>query len=238
MIAKQRRILVVDDDSDIVELLKYNLERQGFKVKTLRDSDRAIEVANSFVPDLIILDIMMPQPNGIEVCRKLRTIKKFENTYIFFLTANSEPYYRNAVMNTGADDFIEKVIGLRALTYKVSAVLKKQFIIRKGITEVTIGQLTVNRKTSTVTISNNIIALSPPELEILFFFAQNPNKIISTEDMVHNIWGSEIYLFDTSVEACIRNLRKKIGEGIIEDIKQDCYKLSAKNVLRQSRAHD
>lgn len=232
MTDKQRRILVVDDDNDITELLKYNLERQGFKVKALSDSHKAIEVAQAFIPDLIILDIMMPQPNGIEVCRALRAIKKFENTYIFFLTANAEPYYKNAVMNTGADDFIEKVIGLRALTYKVSAVLKKKFIIRKSIGEITLGAFTVNRKTSTVTINNHVIALSQPELEVLFFFAQNPDKIISTEDMVHNIWGSEIYLFDTSVEACIRNLRKKIGNGIIEDIREDSYKLSA-NPLRR-----
>jgi two-component system alkaline phosphatase synthesis response regulator PhoP len=230
MVEKQQRILVVDDDSDIVELLKYNLEKQGFKVKTLLDSHKVVDVAKRFSPDLIILDILMPQPSGIEVCRKLRALKKFTDTYIFFLTANSESYYRQAVMNTGADDFIEKVIGLRALTYKVSAVLKKKFIIRKGIVEIKINGLTISRRTSTVSINNHIITLSKPEFDVLFFFAQNPNKPISREDMIHNIWGSEIYLLETSVDACLKNLKNKIGPGVIQDVNEDHYLLSGESV--------
>src|ERR1700755_3275700 len=116
---KPFRVLVVDDDSDILDLLEYNLAKEGFKVKTLDDSSRAVSVAEEFLPDLVILDIMMPHPNGIEVCRTLRGMKRFADTYIFFLTAKSESYYHEAALDTGGDDYIEKIVGLRALTYKV-----------------------------------------------------------------------------------------------------------------------
>src|SRR5690349_20814109 len=121
---KPFRILIVDDDRDILELLEYNLEKEGFKVKSIDDSHVAIRVAREYNPDLIILDIMMPHPNGIEICRELRTMRQFENTYIFFLTAKSENYYLQAALDTGGDDYIEKVMGLRSLTFKVSTVLK------------------------------------------------------------------------------------------------------------------
>src|SRR6187402_1987463 len=191
---KHLRVLVVDDDKDILDLLEYNLEKEGFKVKTLEDSFRAVDVAKDYNPDLIILDIMMPHPNGIEICRTLRSLKRFEETYIFFLTAKSENYYHEAALDTGGDDYIEKVIGLRALTYKVNTVLRRKFIIRKGIPELKIGNLRISRKSNSVRIGNFEIVLSKPEFELLFFFAQNPRKIITQENLVHNIWGSEIYL--------------------------------------------
>ena len=108
---KHFRVLVVDDDKDILELLEYNLEKEGFTVKTIDESQDAVTVAKDFSPDLIILDIMMPHPNGIEICRELRSMKRFADTYIFFLTAKSENYYHEAALDTGGDDYIEKVIG-------------------------------------------------------------------------------------------------------------------------------
>ena len=208
---KPFRVLLVDDDQDILELLEYNLEKEGYKVKTLDDSNVAVSVAIDFSPDLIILDIMMPRPNGIEICKELRSLKRFANTYIFFLTAKSESYYQQAALDTGGDDFIEKVVGLRALTYKVSTVLKRRFVIRKSVPELQIGDICLNRKANTVKINQQEIKLSKPEFELLFFFAQNPRKIISQENLLGNIWGSEIYLFDTSVDVYIQNLKMKLG---------------------------
>jgi two-component system alkaline phosphatase synthesis response regulator PhoP len=222
------RVLVVDDDRDILDLLEYNLEKEGFKVKTLDDSHEAIEVAKDFCPDLIILDIMMPHPNGIEVCRELRSLKRFENTYIFFLTAKSESYYQQAALDTGGDDFIEKVIGLRALTYKVSTVLKRRFIIRKSIPELRIGNLKINRKSCSVVVGDHEVTLPKPEFELLFFFAQNPRKTISQESLLKNIWGSEIYLFDTSIDVYIQNLRKKLGLNLIHRVDDNRYRLDAR----------
>ncbi len=221
---KHGRVLVVDDDQDILELLEYNLSREGLKVEILDDSSEAIQVANSFGPDLIILDIMMPHPNGIELCRELRSMKRFENTYIFFLTAKSENYYHEAALDTGGDDFIEKIVGLRALTYKVLSVLKRHFVIRKSVHELRIGGMRINRKASSVTIGEKEIVLSKPEFELLFFFAQNPMKSISHENLLQNIWGSEIYLFDTSIDVYIQNLKSKLGLSLIHRISNDRYR--------------
>lgn len=221
---KSLRILVVDDDSDILDLLKYNLEKEGFKIKILGNSQKTIAVAQEFAPDLIILDIMMPHPNGIEICRELRSMKQFKDTYIFFLTARSENYYQQAALNTGGDDYIEKLIGLRALTYKVSAVLKNKFIIRKSIAEFTIGGLKINQRSGSVCFRDHHILLSKPELELLFFFAQNSNKVISLENLIRIIWGSEIYLLDSSVELYIENLQRKIGLNLIQRLNDNRYK--------------
>jgi two-component system, OmpR family, alkaline phosphatase synthesis response regulator PhoP len=222
------KVMLVDDDHDILELLEYNLEKEGFKVKAIDDSWNAVNVAKDFCPDLIILDIMMPHPNGIEICRELRSIKRFEDTYIFFLTAKSESYYQQAALDIGGDDYIEKVVGLRALTYKVKTVLKRNFVIRKSIQVLKIGNLLVNRKSSSVRFGDSEITLSKPEFELLFFFAQNPKKVISQENLLCNIWGSEIYLFDTSIDVYIQNLKSKLGLDLIHRTLDNRYRLDIK----------
>jgi len=225
---KHFRVLVVDDDKDILELLEYNLVREGYTVKTIDESQDAVAVAKSFSPDLIILDIMMPHPNGIEICRELRSMKRFEDTYIFFLTAKSENYYHEAALDTGGDDYIEKVIGLRALTYKVTTVLKRKFVIRKSIAELKVGNLKIHRKSNSVHIGDDEITLSKPEFELLFFFAQNPSKVISHENLLQNIWGSEIYLFDTSIDVYIQNLKKKLGINLIQRTGDNHYRFDTR----------
>jgi two-component system, OmpR family, alkaline phosphatase synthesis response regulator PhoP len=224
MAERSSRVLVVDDDCDIVDQLKYNLEKEGFKVKTLEKSHKTIRVAKAFCPDLIILDIMMPHPNGIELCRELRSMKRFTDTYIFFLTAKSESYYQYAALNTGGDDYIEKIVGLRALTYKVKSVLKKHFIIRKGVPELKIGSLTICRKTNSVHFRDHEVILNKPEFELLFFFAQNHDKLISSDNLIGNIWGSEIYLFDTSIDIYIDNLKRKFGSELIQRLHDNRYR--------------
>ena len=225
---KPLKVMLVDDDHDILELLEYNLEKEGFKVKALDDSWNAVKIAKEFCPDLIILDIMMPHPNGIEICRELRSIKRFEDTYIFFLTAKSDSYFELAALDTGGDDYIEKVVGLRALIYKVNTVLKRKFVIRKSVAVLNIGRLTINRKSSSVRIGELEIILSKPEFEMLFFFAQNPRKVISQQNLLCNIWGSETYLFDTSIEAYIQNLKNKLGPELIYRTTDNRYRLDLK----------
>ena len=223
--------MLVDDDRDILELLEYNLEKEGFKVKALDDSAVAVRVANEFLPDLIILDIMMPHPNGIEICKALRSLQRFEDTYIFFLTAKSESYYLQAALDTGGDDYIEKVVGLRALTHKIRTVLKRKFVIRKSVPSLTIGNLSIKRHSHSVVMDNVEISLSKPEFELLFFFAQNPGKVISQESLLRNIWGSEIYLFDTSIDVYIQNLRKKLGLNLIHRTHDNRYRLDRKKIV-------
>jgi two-component system, OmpR family, alkaline phosphatase synthesis response regulator PhoP len=222
--SKSLRVLVVDDDRDILELLQYNLEKEGFKIKTVDNSIKTIAVAKAFSPDLIILDLMMPHPNGIELCRELRSMKRFQDTYIFFLTAKSESYYYQAALLTGGDDYIEKMFGLRALTYKINSVLKMSYVIRKSVEDLSIGSLTLHRSTHSVSFRGTEVFLSKSEFELLFFFAQNADKIISGEHLVHVLWGSEVYLLDSSVELYIENLRKKTGLEIIKEVSENRYK--------------
>ncbi|QOI98167.1 MAG: response regulator transcription factor [Flammeovirgaceae bacterium] len=212
---KKYRLLVVDDDQDILELLRYNLEKEGYKVKLVADSAKAIDTALEFHPDLIILDIMMPHPNGIKLCRDIRKLNDFRNTYIFFLTAKSEGYYQQAALDTGGDDFIEKVMGLRALTQKVATVLRKKFTIRKSIAELRVGNLIINRRSQTVLFQDKRFELSRPEFELLFFLAQNPGKEIAANQLMGSIWGSENFIADGSIEMYIQNLTQKLGFNLI-----------------------
>lgn len=145
----------------------------------------------------------------------------------FFLTAKSESYYQQAALDTGGDDYIEKVVGLRALTYKVSTVLKRKFVIRKSILELQVGNICLNRKAYSVKIEGHEVKLSKPEFELLFFLAQNPRKIISQENLLCNIWGSEIYMFDTSIDGYIQNLRMKLGLDLIQIFDGHSYRLDA-----------
>jgi two-component system, OmpR family, alkaline phosphatase synthesis response regulator PhoP len=222
----KRRILIVDDDEDILDLLEYNLCKEGYEVRTLNRSLHTIAIAKKFEPDLIILDIMMPGENGIELCRQLREKHRFRDTYIFFLTARSESYYQHAVFQTGGDDYIEKVIGLKALTKKISAVLKGNYVIRKSMTKLRIGNLQLNRNTTTASFQGDAFQLSKPEFELLFFFAQNPSKNISVHELVQSIWGSETYLDENNVEIYIQNLKKKFGIAIIRQRSARRYNLN------------
>lgn len=223
---KPYRILAVDDDPDILELLQYNLEKEGFKVVIEADGLRAVEISKRFHPDLIILDIMMPHITGIEVCRRLRQLPEFKSTYIFFLTARSEHYYQEAALDTGADDFIEKVMGLRALTNKVIHVLKRNFIIRKSVNKINLGPMQINRRAHTVFLHGEPVLLSKPEFELLFFFAQNPKKVISVEQLLSNLWGSEIYSAAPSIDTYLAHLGQKIGRQWIREVDRGQYRFS------------
>lgn len=222
----KHRILIVDDDHDILDLLTYNLEREGFKVQTLDSGTDAVATCVEFEPDLIILDIMMPGVNGIEVCKKIRSLRKFSETFIFFLTARSESYFQEAALDTGGDDFIEKIIGLRTLTSKVRAVLKRRLIIRKREAIVEVGDLRVNRRAGSAKIAGKEIMLSKPEFELLFFFAQNPNKILTSENLLGNIWGSETFSAGVSLEVYMDLLMRKLGGQWLSRLPDGRYTLA------------
>lgn len=224
MAKHNQKILVVDDEGDILELLKYNLSKEGYEVKTALDGVKAVDIAKSFVPDLILLDIMMPKQDGVETCRQIRELPELINVFVIFLTARSEEYSEVAAFEMGADDYITKPIKPRALVSRINALFRRESKKKKESHKVTIGDLVVDRSSYTVLAGEKIITLPKKEFELLFFLAQNPGKVFSRDELLQNIWGTDVYVLARTVDVHIRKVREKIGEGYISTIKGVGYK--------------
>ncbi len=218
------RILVVDDDTDICDLLKYNLEKEGYEVKVAHDGKKAIEIAKKFLPELTLIDIMMPIQDGVETCRQMREIPELAGSYIMFLTARSEEYSEIAAFDVGADDYINKPIKPRALMSRINAIFRRDQKKKKVNNMVKVGDLTIDRGSYTVRIIDEKISLPKKEFELLFFLAQNPNKVFSRDELLQNIWGLDVYVLARTVDVHIRKVREKIGEGYISTVKGVGYK--------------
>lgn len=221
------KVLVVDDDSDIVELLEYNLTKEGYSVLTASNGKKAIEIAKTFTPDLILLDIMMPQVDGIETGRILRQNPDIKNTYILFLTARSEEYSEVAAFDVGADDYITKPIKPRALMSRINALFRREAQKAESGDTIDILDLSINRKNYTVTqAGEKAIVLPKKEFELLFFLAQTPNKVFSRDELLQKIWGADIYVLERTVDVHIRKLREKLGDQYIKTLKGVGYMFS------------
>ena len=218
------KVLVVDDEADIVEMLQYNLAKEGYDVKAAHDGKKALEVARDFLPNLILMDIMMPNMDGVEAGRRLRELPELQNTYIIFLTARTEEYSEVAAFEVGADDYITKPIKPRALMSRISALFRRETKKAKQEDKIAIGDLTIDRKSYTVSNKGELVTLPKKEFELLFFLAQNPNKVFSRDDLLQNIWGSDVYVLARTVDVHIRKVREKIGEGYIKTVKGVGYK--------------
>ena len=218
------KILVVDDDPDIVELLKYNLSSEGYKVKSASNGIQAVSLAREFIPDLTILDIMMPNMDGVETCRQIRSIPELANKFIIFLTARSEEYSEIAAFEMGADDYITKPIKPRALLSRINALFRREVKKDSGSSKISIGNLEIDRVSYTVKLDNKKIILPKKEFELLFFLAQNPDQVFGRDDLLKNIWGSDVYVLARTVDVHIRKVREKIGDGFIITIKGVGYK--------------
>jgi two-component system, OmpR family, alkaline phosphatase synthesis response regulator PhoP len=220
------KVLVVDDDESIVELLKYNLEKSDYEVRTALDGMKAIEIARRFAPNLVLLDIMMPKMDGVETCRLLRDIPELEKTFIIFLTARAEEYSEVAAFDVGADDYITKPIKPRALMSRINALFRRDNKKVPPTALITIGDLVIDRTSYTIKLGNREINLPKKEFELLYFLAQNPNKVFSREDLLQNIWGTDVYVLARTVDVHIRKVREKIGDDYITTVKGVGYKFS------------
>jgi len=221
-----QKVLVVDDEEPILELLRYNLEKQGYDVKIASDGFIGVELAKRFHPDLVLLDIMMPKMDGVETCRQLRAIPELQNTFIVFLTARSEEYSEVAAFDVGADDYITKPIKPRALMSRISALFRRDSKKKSTATQITVGSLTIDRTSYTIRVKGREISLPKKEFELLFFLAQNPNKVFSRDDLLQNIWGSDVYVLARTVDVHIRKVREKIGDDYITTVKGVGYKFN------------
>ncbi|MEQ8362982.1 MAG: response regulator transcription factor [Cyclobacteriaceae bacterium] len=218
------KVLVVDDEEPILELLKYNLEKAGYDVRTASDGVEAVDIAKKFIPDLVLLDIMMPKMDGVEACRILRSTPELQNTFIVFLTARSEEYSEVAGFDVGADDYISKPIKPRALMSRIAALFRRESKKKGATSQIKMGDLVIDRTSYTIKVKEKEISLPKKEFELLFFLAQNPNKVFSRDDLLQNIWGTDVYVLARTVDVHIRKVREKIGDDYITTVKGVGYK--------------
>jgi len=221
-----QKILVVDDEEDILEILKYNLEKEGFQVKTASDGNAGIEIAEKFEPHLIILDIMMPGMDGIEVCQKLRANPKFANTIIAFLTARSEAFTQISALDSGGDDFINKPIKPNVLKSRINALLRRQNSgSMQDLNEITkFGDLEIDFEQFKVSIKNKDMGLAKKEFELLTLLASKPGKVFKRNEILSKVWGNDVIVGDRTIDVHIRKLREKIGDDYIHTMKGVGYK--------------
>ena len=213
------KILIVDDEKDIIEFLQYNFEKEGFNVFTALNGTDGKKIARKEHPDLIILDIMMPGMDGVELCKELRDLPEFDKSLIIFLTARGEDYSQIAGFEVGADDYITKPVRPRVLIARVKALLKRK---SKTITEenkIEINSLSINKDKREVILDGESIHIPKIEFELLLLFASHPGKIFSREEIYARVWGNEVFVSDRTLDVHIRKLREKIGKHHIKTIK-------------------
>ena len=219
------KILCVDDEPDILEILKYNLSNEGYNVSTAADGKSAIEIAYNISPNLIIMDVMMPNMDGIEACEKLRSDEKFNDTIIMFLTARGEDYSHVAAYEAGADDYVTKPVKPKVLVSKVKGLLRRlKKVIAKDINEIVFDDIKIDREKYKVYISDNVLNLPRKEFELLYLLASKPDKVYKREKIMEAVWGSEVVVGDRTIDVHIRKLREKVGDKYFKTIKGVGYK--------------
>jgi two-component system, OmpR family, alkaline phosphatase synthesis response regulator PhoP len=222
------KILLADDEKDIVEFLSYNLSQEGFKVITAYDGKEALEKLSQ-KPELIILDVMMPKMDGYETCTRIRSINEFKNTPIIFLTAKSSEMDEVHGLNLGADDFIQKPISPKKLVARVKSNLRKLESLNidsVSANEIKIGPLVIDREKYSVTVDDETVFFPKKEFEILSYLASNPGKVFHRDKLLGDIWGSDIFVVERTVDVHVRKIREKLGKHseLIETIKGVGYR--------------
>ncbi|RMA66354.1 response regulator transcription factor [Ulvibacter antarcticus] len=221
---KDIRILLVDDEPDILEIVGYNLSSEGYEVFTAANGIKAISAAKKHLPHLIILDVMMPEMDGIEACEKIRKVPELSQTIITFLTARGEDYSQLAGFEAGADDYITKPIKPKVLLSKVKALLRryKESHDEQGL--VKLGDLIINREEYKISIGKKELVLPRKEFELLSLLASKPGKVFKREDILDKVWGNEVIVGGRTIDVHIRKLREKIGDTKFKTIKGVGYK--------------
>ncbi len=230
MSSTKQKILIVDDEPDIRELIEYNLKKEGYQVYTASNGQEGVTEAKRVLPDLIILDIMMPKMDGIEACRILRTMNEFKNTFMVFLTARSEEYSEIAGFNVGADDYIAKPIKPRALTSRINAILKRNIhsIEVEVENKVEIGDLIIDREAFLVFRNGAKIVLAKKEFELLYLLASKPGKVYTRDVILKSICEDSVVVTNRTIDVHIRKLREKLGDNYVSTVKGVGYKFELK----------
>ncbi|MBT6882365.1 response regulator transcription factor [bacterium] len=218
------KILLVDDEPDILEIVGYNLKNEGYLVYTASNGVDALKSAKKITPNLILLDIMMPEMDGIEACEKIRAIKSLENTLIAFLTARNEDYSQVAGFEAGADDYITKPIKPKVLVSKVKSLLRRLKAENQADSTVVVGDITINRDEYVVFKGDKKIFLPRKEFELFSLLTSKPGKVFKRETILDRVWGNEVVVGGRTIDVHIRKLREKIGDDYFKTVKGVGYK--------------
>lgn len=224
MAEKSFKVLIVDDEQDVLEFLSYNLSKEGFEVFRADNGKSGVELAKKENPDVILLDVMMPEMDGIETCRTLREMPQFENTIIAFLTARTEDYSQIAGFETGADDYISKPIKPRVLISRLRALLRRYDSKETKSSLLNAGNIQIDRERYLIIFNGEEMAVPRKEFELLYLLASKPGKVFKREEILNEIWGRDIIVGDRTIDVHIRKLREKLGEDLIKTVKGIGYK--------------
>ncbi|GAP69789.1 protein containing DNA-binding response regulator, OmpR family, contains REC and winged-helix (wHTH) domain [Bacteroidales bacterium 6E] len=226
------KILLVDDEIDILEFISYNLEKEGFKVYTATNGAEAIKIAEKKIPHLILLDVMMPEMDGISACEEIKRIPALQNTLVAFLTARGEDYSQIAGFEAGADDYITKPIRPKVLISRVKALLKRfstaavETTVPVGDNTLTIGELIIDKERYLVKFGQEEMILPRKEFELLSLLVSKPGKVFTREEIYFSVWGDNVVVGDRTIDVHIRKLREKIGNDHIKTLKGVGYKFN------------
>ena len=221
------KILIVDDDPDIIEILTYNLSNEGYNVKSAVNGVEALKKAKKFIPDIILLDVMMPEMDGIEACSQLREIESLSKSMIIFLSARGEDFTQIAAFDAGADDYINKPVKPKILLKKILSISRRILSENNNTSNIVIGSLVIDRESYSVTLEKDEIALPRKEFELLYLLASKPGKVLTRDEIMFKVWGTQVVVGDRTIDVHVRKLREKIGEKYIKTIKGVGYKFKA-----------
>ena len=221
------KVLVVDDDPDIVEILKYNLKNSGYSVKSAGNGVEAIKKAKKFIPDIILMDVMMPEMSGIEACEEIKKIDQLSQAIIIFLSARSEDYTQISAYDAGADDYISKPVKPKILLKKISNIAKKINSEKNAPKTIDLGSIKINKEEYVVIKDKKEILLPRKEFELLFLLATKPDKVFTREEIMNKVWGTQVVVGDRTIDVHVRKLREKIGEKHIKTLKGVGYKFKS-----------
>ena len=216
---KKYKILVVDDDPDIVEILRYNLSLEGYDVKTSSNGKECLKKVKNFIPHVILLDVMMPEMDGIEACSLIKEIPSLTNTRIIFLSARNEDYTQISAFDAGADDYISKPVKPKILLKKISSIFKRIQNSTNKNQLIDLGEIKIDRNSYLVLINKNEISLPRKEFELFFLLASKPGNVFTRDEIMNKVWGSEVIVGDRTIDVHIRKLREKIGDLYLKTVK-------------------
>lgn len=221
-----KKILLIDDEQDILEILSYNLEQEGYQVFTADNGKDGIAKAQEILPDLILLDVMMPEKDGIETCQELREIKELEKTLIVFLSARAEEFSQLAGYQAGANDYVVKIIKPKILISKINALIQLNSQSKESAKTIKLHDLIIDKDNFQVSKNGELLPLPKKEFDLLYLLASNTERVFKREEILEKVWGNDVVVGERTIDVHIRRLRDKLGDDSIQTLKGVGYKLT------------